>query len=207
MKVSRFAVTSVLVAATAIWGTTVVMAVEAIRRFETTPGLAADARSSWPAGAAVARSHDGSTLVMLVHPHCSCSRASVQELAEIIEHSPKSLRTYVLLYRPSDFPPGWEKTDVYRAAVALPRTQLVIDVNGREAKRFGGFTSGQTFLYDADGRLRFSGGVTSLRGHTGPNGGRADVIRLASATRPANGTDTHPVFGCAISSKTEGGSR
>jgi hypothetical protein len=204
MKVSRFAVTSVLIGATALWGTTVVMAVEAIRRFESTPGLAADAASFWPADAGVARAHDGSTLVMLVHPHCSCSRASVKELEKILERAPRSMRAYVLVYRPRDFPAGWEQTEVYRAATALRRTEVIIDLDGREAKRFGGFTSGQTFLYDATGRLRFSGGITSLRGHEGANRGRADVIRLASS--PV-GTGTHPVFGCAITSKTEGGSR
>jgi hypothetical protein len=203
MKVSRIAVMSVLAAATALWGTTVVLAVGAIRRFESTPGQAAAASSAWPVASRVARARDGATLVMLIHPHCACSRASVKELAEILDHAPPSLHAYVLVYRPADFPPGWEKTDVYRAASALHRTEVLVDVDGAEAKRFGAFTSGQTFLYDAGGRLRFSGGITSLRGHEGANRGTADVIRLAGA--PA-GKATHPVFGCAIVSKTEGGS-
>jgi hypothetical protein len=204
MKVSRFAVTAVLVAAAAVWSTTVVLAVGAIRRFESTPGMAADAKLRWPSGSAVARGRAGSTLVMLVHPHCSCSRASVQELAEVIARAPQSMKTYVLVYRPHDFAPGWEQTDVYRAALALHRTDVLIDVDGREAKRFGGFTSGQTFLYDQDGSLRYAGGITSLRGHAGANRGRAELIRLASS-RAGNGR--HPVFGCAINSRTEGESQ
>ena len=196
-------VTAVLIVAASVWGTTVVMAVEAIRKFESTPGQAALARASWPAGSGIVRTPDAWTLVMLVHPQCACSRASMKELAQIIEKSPRSLQTYVLVYRPHDFAPGWERTEVYRAAASLPRARVVIDEDGREAKRFGAFTSGQTFLYDAGGRLRFSGGITSLRGHGGANRGTADVIRLARA--PA-GKATHPVFGCAIVSKTEGGS-
>ena len=189
-------ITGVLIAAAIVWATTVVAALEAIRRFESTPGEAAVARSAWPSR--VSRG-DASTLVMLIHPHCSCSRASVKELGEIIEKSPRSMQTVVLVYRPSDAKPGWENTDVYRAAKGLRRTRVVVDDDGAEAKRFGGFTSGQTFLYDARGQLRFTGGVTSLRGHAGMNRGRADVIRIANA--PAT-NGTHPVFGCAINSRT-----
>jgi hypothetical protein len=209
MNVPRRAVTVVLALAAAVWGGTVVLAVGAIRRFESTPGLAADARSRWPSASQVApepvtRGSAGATLVMLIHPHCSCSRASVQELAAVLEKAPRSMRTYVLVYRPHEFAAGWEETGVYRAALALPRTNVVLDVDGREAKRFGGFTSGQTFLYGQDGALRFAGGITSLRGHAGANRGSAELIRLAGSR---TGSGTHPVFGCAISSRTEGESR
>lgn len=192
-------ITGVLLAAAVLWASTVVAALQAIRRFESTPGEAADARGVWPAASRVPRAEGASTLVMLIHPHCSCSRASVKELGEIIEKSPRSMQTRVLVYRPRDAKPGWEDTDVYRAAAGLRRTRVVIDDDGAEAKRFGGFTSGQTFLYDSAGRLRFAGGVTSLRGHAGMNRGRADVIRIANAPE-TNGT--HPVFGCAINSRT-----
>jgi hypothetical protein len=166
-----------------------------MRQFESTPGRAAVAAKSWPAASGLVRNTAAPTLVMLVHPHCSCSRASLQELQAIVEKAPRSMRTYVVLYRPHDAKPGWEKTDIYTAAVRLRGAQVVIDEDGREAKRFGTFTSGQTFLYDGDGHLRFEGGVTSLRGHAGLNRGRADVIHLANAL---DGTGSHPVFGCSI---------
>jgi hypothetical protein len=79
---------------------------------------------------------------------------------------------------------------------------VLIDHDGVEARIFGGFTSGQTFLYDDKGRLRFAGGVTSLRGHAGLNTGRADVIRIAN---DRNGEGSHPVFGCAINTTTTTG--
>ena len=40
-------------------------------------------------------------------------------------------------------------------------------------QRFGAETSGQTLLYDRDGRLLFSGGTTGSRGHDGDNAGFA----------------------------------
>lgn len=192
----RFIRAAILLAAL-VWAATIGAAFNAIRRFETTPGQAADAGTVWPAGSSVPRQPGEWSLVMLVHPHCSCSRASVQELQAILEKSP-SVQPYVLVYRPADFKPGWERGAVLDAATRLRRAHVLIDENGREAKRFGGFTSGQTLLYDPQGRLRFSGGITSLRGHAGINSGRVDVIRIATT---GDGSGVHPVFGCAIEKK------
>ena len=198
MSARRRIIALVLIASAAIWVTTIVLALDAMRKFESTPGIAADAPQQWPSLASIDRNANGSTLVMLIHPHCSCSRASIQELAEIIGAAPRTLRTFVVVYRPKESAVGWEQTDVTRAAASLRRTTLVIDEDGATARRFGGFTSGQTFLYDREGRLRYAGGVTSLRGHAGLNGGRVSVIRLANTE---SGKATHPVFGCAINSR------
>jgi len=193
----RSLITLCLAAAALVWAGTVAAAFEAIRRFESTPGEAATAPVSWPAKSSIHRKGEEWTLVMLVHPHCSCSRASISELQAVIEKSPASLQPYVLVYRPSDAKPGWEKTDVFESATRLRRVHVLIDADGREADTFGGFTSGQTFLYDGKGKLRFEGGITLLRGHAGLNRGRADLIQITSA---GQGNGSHPVFGCAISS-------
>jgi hypothetical protein len=187
-----------LAMAAVVWAATVTAAYRAIRSFESTPGQAAIAPPSWPVRSGVRRAEGAWTLVMLIHPHCSCSRASVQELEAVLEHAPPSVQSYVLVYRPREFPAGWERTDVYDAATRLRRAHVLIDEDGREAALFGGFTSGQTFLYDGDGRLRFEGGITLLRGHAGLNSGRAGIIRIANTQ---SGKGTHPVFGCAISTK------
>jgi len=197
----RWIIPAVLSAAALVWAATVGAAYRAIRLFESTPGQSAIAPVSWPADSSVARADGTWTLVMLVHPHCSCSRASVKELQAVLDKAPRSVRPYVLVYRPHEYAPGWEQTDVYASAKRLPRTTVMVDVDGREAKRFGGFTSGQTFLYDDRGRLRFEGGITSLRGHEGINSGRTGIIRIAQTQ---SGKATHPVFGCAISTKSTG---
>lgn len=191
----RTLITSILIAAALLWTVTVGAMFRAIRQFESTPGRAADALRTWPAESRIPRTSGEWRLVMLVHPHCSCSRASIEELRRIIEKSHASLQTYVVVYRPSEFPAGWEKTDVFTAASHLPRTHIVLDNDGHEASIFHGFTSGQTFLYDGNGKLRFSGGITLLRGHAGFNSGSADVMQIVN-TNAGNGK--HPVFGCAI---------
>lgn len=191
---------AILILAALLWAGTVVAAYRAIRLFETTPGEIATAPQTWPSTTRVAHTRGTWSLVMLVHPHCSCSRASMQELAEIVAHAPRDLETNVLVYRPHEMPAGWERTDVYEAATHIRKARVLVDEDGVEARAFGGFTSGQTFLFDGEGRLRFSGGITSLRGHSGPNRGSADVLRIANRHE---GEGTHPVFGCAIATKGE----
>ena len=107
-----------------------------------------------------------------------------------------SLQTYVLVYRPSDFQAGWEKTETFEAAKHLQRAHVIVDPDGREARLFGGFTSGQTFLYDGDGALRFSGGITGSRSHAGDNAGRRSLVALLSGEAPDR-TATN-VFGCPL---------
>lgn len=200
MRTRSVIVTAAIVAASVVWIGTVGAAYRAIQRFETTPGRAAAAPKNWPADSALVRNQGAPTLVMLVHPQCSCTRASLSELQAVIEKSPRSLRTYVVVYRPSQAKPGWEQTDVYTAATRLRGARVIVDEEGREAKHFGTFTSGQTFLYDGQGVLRFEGGITMLRGHAGLNSGRVDVIRIANGDA---GKGTHPVFGCSIVGKNE----
>ena len=191
----RWIVPIVLTVAALVWGGTVAAAYRAVRLFETTPGVDAAAPPRWPAGSAIRRADGEWSLVMLVHPRCSCSRASVQELQAVLEKSPAGVQPHIVVYRPSEFPAGWEKTEVVEAASRLRRARVTIDVDGREAARFGGFTSGQTLLYDDTGKLRFAGGITSLRGHAGLNRGRVDIIDIVNARAEAG---AHPVFGCAI---------
>ena len=196
----RILVTGVLAFAALIWTATVGAMYQTIRRFETTPGREAQALPSWPKKSRITPAHDRWTLVMLIHPRCGCSRASLQELARIIELSGPSLQTYVLVYRPTDFRAGWEKTDLLDAGTRLRRARVVMDADGQEARLFGGFTSGQTFLYDRGGKLRFSGGITSLRGHAGVNRGSMDIVDIVHSKAEQG---AHPVFGCAIVTTTE----
>jgi hypothetical protein len=200
MNRRRWIVPLVLTTAALVWAGTVAAAYQAVRTFETTPGEAATAPRSWPAASVIRPAKGEWSLVMLVHPRCSCSRASVQELQAILDKSPATVKPYVLVYRPAEFPAGWENTEVVKAASRLRRTKVVLDENGREADLFGGFTSGQTFVYDGTGKLRFAGGITSLRGHAGLNRGRVDIIDIVNQ-RAQDGS--HPVFGCAIFRKEE----
>jgi hypothetical protein len=169
------------------------------------PGASAQAREQWPADSGLARDHARPTLVMLVHPQCTCSRASLTELAELLARARPLPKTYVLFLKPAGFPDGWEKTDLWRTAAALPGVTVIRDDEGAQAARFGAATSGQTFLYDARGALQFSGGITAARAHAGDNAGRSAVVALI--TRPGTPQTTRTsVFGCPLfDAPTRGG--
>ena len=113
------------------------------------------------------------------------------------------LLAIAVVVRPAGVPDGWEKTDLWRSAAAIPGVDVISDERGEEAQRFGALTSGQVLLFSTDGRLLFTGGITESRGHSGDNAGRSAIEALvlspdaASSLKPA-GT---PVYGCSLFDK------
>jgi hypothetical protein len=167
------------------------------------PGEAVLAPEAWPETSEIARAPGRPTLVMFVHPRCPCSRASVGELALLLERSAGRAEARVVFLDPAGMDADWVKTDLWRAAAAIPGVAPVCDAGGREARIFHAATSGQTLLYDAAGRLLFHGGITVARGHAGDNPGRSALAALLAAA-PASRTAT-PVFGCSLFGGIPGG--
>ncbi len=179
-----------------VWLASVSTGLAWLMKYDNTPGTPADAPSSWPAGSTLARDGDGLTLVMLAHPRCDCTRASIGELAELLARASRRPRTFVVFIRPGGVETAWAKTGTFEQASRIPGVTVVRDDNGDEAGRFGTWTSGQTLLYDRDGRLVYSGGITGARGKTGDNAGRSTVLDLLAGARPARATTQ--VFGCSL---------
>jgi hypothetical protein len=185
-----------VIPAVALWLAFAASGLAILWAYDNTPGVAAVAADRWPEGSRLERATDTSTLVLLAHPQCTCTPASLGELAEVLARVRTPPRTFVVFLKPSTFPDGWEKTALWQAAARLPNVAVVRDVDGVEAREFGGATSGQTFLYDNEGALQFSGGITSARGHAGDNPGRAALISLLN--RLATNHRRTKVFGCPL---------
>ena len=168
--------------------------------YDTTPGGVGAVPRAWPASR-IERGSDRATLVMLAHPRCPCTRASVGELAQIMARVQGKVVAYVLFVKPSKSSPDWEDTDLQRSAAAIPGVTVLSDVDGVEARRFGAETSGHTLLFDADGSLLFSGGITGSRGHAGDNAGKSAIVSLVNNQAAAR-TDTF-VFGCALAEREQ----
>ena len=164
--------------------------------YENGPGITAGAPVRWPVNSQITPAPDRATLVMFAHPHCPCTRASVGELALLMARCQGRLTAYVLFFRPKEFPAGWEETDLWHSAAAIPGVSVLQDEDGMEAHRFHAATSGHTLLYDAEGPLLFSGGITASRGHSGDNAGRSAVVSLLTE-RVAERTETF-TFGCSL---------
>jgi hypothetical protein len=159
-------------------------------------GLSSRPPENWPDKSSIARTLRGDTLVMLAHPKCPCTRASIEELSKLMASCRDRLTTHVLFVTPKNSAPDWYKTDLWNSASRIPGVTVVIDEDGSEASRFGGLTSGQVVLYDVNGKLLFSGGITQSRGHAGDNAGRSAIESLVN--RGTADTDTSLVFGCPL---------
>lgn len=164
--------------------------------YDNTPGVGADAPAGWPAGSALTRDPAAATLVMLAHPRCDCTRASLGELAELLARVKSKPRTFVVFIKPGGTDSGWEQSGTWEQAKQIPGVTVVRDDDGAEARRFGVYTSGQTLLYNARGELLYSGGTTGSRGKSGENAGRADLVALVDGARRPRAT--RPVFGCPL---------
>lgn len=164
--------------------------------YENAPGLAAMPPGQWPSNSRIQLAGDQPTLVMLAHPHCPCTRASIGQLASIMAHSQGRLRAHVLFVRPKGSPDDWQKTDLWQSASNIPGVNVVDDSDGNEARLFNAATSGQAVLYNTRGRLLFSGGITGSRGHFGDNAGQDSIVAIVKTEIPDR-TETS-VFGCPL---------
>ena len=192
----RRGVRLILLTATLVWLCAVSSGLWILWGYENSPGVSAQPPVMWPADSRIRRAPERATLVMLAHPHCPCTRASIGELASLMAHAQGRVTGYVLFLKPAGFAEDWEKTDLWKSAASIPGVSAVIDDGGTEASRFHAATSGQTILYDAEGRLLFSGGITGSRGHAGDNAGESAIISFVN-DGAAEQTETE-VFGCPL---------
>jgi hypothetical protein len=165
-------------------------------RYSLTPGTAGTPPAQWPVQSRISRKAGSLTLVMLVHPRCSCTRASVEELEILMAQARTPFDAKVILVKPPGFSDKWTRTSLWRRAAAIPGVSTLID-DGHEARLFGAATSGQTMVYDRNGYLSFSGGITAARGHFGDNAGASAIAALVEQTPPHGGGNT-AVYGCAL---------
>jgi hypothetical protein len=167
-----------------------------ILEYETTSGSAETAPPHWPVDNSLVHHASLANLLVAVHPHCPCTRATIDEMEQLMAHEPERLVAHVLVYRPRTAPSGWERTDHWHRLVAIPGVEVWPDEEGAQAKQFGAISSGHCLLYDGKGRLVFSGGLTNARGHAGASNGRRIILAFLR-NGAANETVT-PVYGCPL---------
>jgi hypothetical protein len=193
---SRWKGKAILVAAALLWVPAVGFGVQELLHYSNTPGPLAAPPFDWPHGAGVRPEPGRATLMVFAHPQCPCSRATIGELALIMAQYREKLAAYVVFYSPRSQGNDWARSGLWRDAASIPGVKPIEDLDGREALRFGASTSGQTLLYDVSGRLLFSGGITSARGHAGANDGRDAVVALLHGD--SSRRHTTPAFGCSL---------
>lgn len=180
-----------------IWLIAVIGGMLGLVRYQMTPGVQAAALPrQWPSGLAISKSNTGLTLVMLLHPQCPCSSASVHELSELMSCAAGKIEAHVLFVQPVVAPANWCDGELWKEAKAVPGASVSVDRDGKDAARFGAMTSGAVLVYDVSGVLRFSGGITDGRGHEGDNAGYSAVFALARGAETS--VSATPVYGCSL---------
>ena len=182
--------------ATTLWFIAVGIGMSLLSVYEFSAGPLATPPSYWPASSQLPHQLGRPTLVMLAHPQCSCTRASLEELSVLMTQVQGQVDAAVVFLTPTTLAGSWAQTDLWRSAAAIPGVQVIADQDGAEARLFQSVTSGQIVVYDAQGRLAFRGGITSSRGHVGENVGR-DTLSALVRTGKSERTET-PVFGCPL---------
>jgi len=170
-----------------------------LSKYQNTSGSSGPTPSDWPSQARVTLDQTRDTLIMFVHPQCSCSTASIEELNRLLARRSESVNAQVWFFRPKAFPTNWTQSSLWRAAAAIPGVTVQEDVDGTQARLFGAETSGFVLLYDPRGKLRFKGGITGSRGHAGDNEGEDTIVSLLAGQE--TGLSQTPVYGCSLLGK------
>jgi hypothetical protein len=186
-----------------LWAVSVSASVVWVWDYKTTPGAKGGAPQVWPESTGLQPS--GFTMVMTLHPLCTCSEASVTELGRLLSGVPDRPAVYALFveFNPRSTKDGGrriESTSLWQRAASIPGVVPVADPHGAIAKAFGAETSGDVIAYGPDGRLIFHGGITPARGHEGDSFGRQRLQELLRGAQPDSAES--PVFGCPLHNAT-----
>jgi hypothetical protein len=184
-----------------LWLTLVGLGMRVALDYENTAGASASPPAFWPAASSIVRPPGRFTLVMFAHPNCPCTRASVAELDVLMARGGGKIAAFVRFSKPGAREADIRETALWRKAAAIPGVSVAFDEDDSETTWFGARVSGQAVLYDPEGRLVFSGGITRARGHEGDNPGLDSVMRLVM--RLVNGEAAAAqtrVFGCSLRS-------
>lgn len=183
-----------IAAGVTLWALLVTAGLAAVAAHQILPGQAGEGPASWPSLAGFANDVRKPTLVMLAHPGCPCTLASLRELERIQGETSVGLTAHILFLEIPGAPN--EDSATIRLARSLPGVVVHTGMAPRTARIWGAHTSGQVFLYDRTGVLRFSGGITPSRAHEGLNVGHSAVESFVRTGHLQ--TERAPVFGCSL---------
>ncbi|GAA4428253.1 hypothetical protein [Bremerella cremea] len=184
-----------------VWLFAVLITFGWLTQYGSTPGVAMRPPENWPNDSAIHHESGESSLLVFLHPDCPCSRATLDNLERIAEQHTIAITLVCLSDSHHEtFESNWLTTGSCRGHVARwqsrPSIEVHRDIDGHEADRFRVTTSGHCLLFDELGNLRFSGGVTSRRGHEGNNSGLACLSSVIEGW--STGRKQFPVFGCPL---------
>ena len=184
------------------WSLLAGMGMLGLLQYEGRANSCATAPKRWPDEVRLSRSETTPTLLLFVHPHCPCSRATLGELERIVARPGAGISARVVFWHPETVANDWHSGSLWTCASTLPGVQVIDDVGCVISRQFGVFTSGQVLVYDSSGQLKFSGGITKARGHSGDSVGSDAVLSIGKSSSETP-MKCCAVFGCPLSESTE----
>ena len=178
-------------------------------RYASTPGEQFAAPALWNPHAAHASTPH---LIVFIHPGCSCTHATLQQLDKLLQSPHPPVRLTLAVYQSkaliTQHQASFDSSSyLHPAHDKLAEFRQLSDWNGALARSLGAVTSGQILLYSAAGQLLFQGGITEERAHLGDNDSADSLLTAINSTaRPfpnlhltsTKAITPHPVFGCSI---------
>jgi hypothetical protein len=138
-------------------------------------------------------------LIVFVHPHCPCTRATIANLDRLLARTNGKLDVTAVVVVPLGATSDWADTANVRAVRAIEGVETRTDWGGAEANRFGATTSGYVLLYTADRNLAYAGGITPARGHEGDCKGIDQILAIvAGGTAQLEIPQPQTAAGCAL---------
>ena len=113
-----------------VWALTVVAGSLFLTHYSNRPGKAAIAPESWPSESSLSLSADKATLLVLLHPQCSCSKATLAELERIMMAAGSSVHAQLVFFDSPNMENHWVEGDLWEKAERIPGVQLVRDTDG-----------------------------------------------------------------------------
>jgi hypothetical protein len=168
------------------------------------PGDRAEARAVWPSTVSLRPATDRPTIVLCLLWRCPCSDATLDALQTLLEATENKPQVYALFAVPDHADAKWTDNALVRRSNAMSGVSVVFDQGGRLCQSFDARTSGQTFVYDAAGRLAFIGGLTPGRGESGACEATAFLTDWLAGHAPSRDVFQSHVFGCALYRAPEG---
>ena len=164
--------------------------------YESAPGAKGRLPSARSASERVGFDAHRPTLVLFAHPHCPCTRATLDELERLLARAGDKVEAVVYFYSNEGVGGMQRRSALRERAHAMPGVVVRDDPDGRIAADMGALTSGQVHLWSPGGELLFEGGITVSRGHAGDNVGVAALAAILDGREPA--VRSTLVHGCRI---------
>lgn len=185
---------------TAIWLALSILGIIILAGYQSDAGAQGVAPVKWPAKSSVSRENGqkkDNTLLVFLHPQCPCSKATVHQLDLLLtKQNKKNTSAYAIFVIPKGLGSDFAQGDLYDQCRQIDGLKIVQDRDAIEANLFAARTSGQMYIYDKDGQLSFSGGITPGRGHEGDSLG-LDRAKEILSTKAGQKTVCR-TYGCAL---------